>query len=179
MNMEPIDLQQPINAQRFTLRPIQKSDAGAFELHVGDERVARMTRNIPYPMPPGFAENFIARAQESNRLEDVWILDGTDSGMGEVLGCIGLERMDRDQCEIAYWVVPGLWGTGFATEAVRAIVEANPLRSKTIFASVFQDNPASARVLTNLGFAYVGDAEYHSIARKCQVGTWTYLRKME
>ena len=78
------------------------------------------------------------------------------------------------------WVVEGrLWGSGIATEAVKALIEANPFGSKTIFAAVFHDNPASARVLTNLGFVYIGDAEYHSVARGAQVPTWTYVRKME
>jgi len=42
---------------------------------------------------------------------------------------------------------------------------------------VFQDNPASARVLTNCGFEYIGDAEAFSVARNAKVPTWTYLRK--
>ena len=48
----------------------------------------------------------------------------------------------------------------------------------TMFASVFQDNPASAKVLTNCGFDYIGDAESYSVARGSQVPTWTYLRKL-
>ena len=33
------------------------------------------------------------------------------------------------------------------------------MKNDTMFATVFQDNPASARVLTNAGFVYLGDAE--------------------
>jgi RimJ/RimL family protein N-acetyltransferase len=47
-----------------------------------------------------------------------------------------------------------------------------------MFASVFQDNPASARVLTHCGFEYLGDAESYSVARESTVPTWTYLRKL-
>ena len=47
-----------------------------------------------------------------------------------------------------------------------------------MFASVFQDNPASARVLTNCGFEYLGDAESFSVARGATVPTWTYSRKL-
>lgn len=179
MKMETLTRQPTLQAKRFELRPPRYSDQGALELHAGDERVARMTRDIPHPLPPGAAENFIERALDETRTEDIWILDGSASGMGEVLGVIGLERMDRDQAEIGYWVVPGLWGTGIATEAVRTLLDANPLDCSTIFAAVFQDNPASARVLTNLGFSYIGDAEYHSIARGAQVPTWTYLKGLK
>ena len=47
----------------------------------------------------------------------------------------------------------------------------------TILAEVFQDNPRSARVLTNAGFEYIGDAEAFSVARNAKVQTWTYLKK--
>jgi RimJ/RimL family protein N-acetyltransferase len=73
--------------------------------------------------------------------------------------------MDRGQSEIGYWVAPAMWNTGFASEAVDALVSANPLENTTIFGSVFQDNPGSARVLTNAGFEYLGDAEAFSVAR--------------
>ena len=62
--------------------------------------------------------------------------------------------------------------------AVQALIDANPHADDTMFASVFQDNPASAKVLTNCGFDYIGDAESYSVARGSQVPTWTYLRKL-
>jgi hypothetical protein len=33
-------------------------------------------------------------------------------------------------------------------------------------------------VLTNNGFAYIGDAESFSVARNARVPTWTYIRKL-
>ena len=59
------------------------------------------------------------------------------------------------------------------------MVDANPHDARTYFATVFQDNPASARVLTNTGFQYIGDAEAFCVARNAKVATWTYLRKMD
>ena len=95
-----------------------------------------------------------------------------------MMGLISLERMDRDQSEVAYWVAPPYWNTGLASDAVQALVEANPMNNKTMFASVFQDNPASARVLTHCGFEYLGDAESFSVARDTTVQTWTYSKKL-
>jgi RimJ/RimL family protein N-acetyltransferase len=82
--------------------------------------------------------------------------------------------MDRRQSEIGYWVAPAFWNSGLASEAVRALIAANPHGASTIFAEVFQDNPGSARVLTNCGFDYLGDAEAYSVARGATVATWTY-----
>lgn len=180
MSLEMISHPQPvIEATRFVLRPVRCSDAGLLRLYAGDERVARFTRTIPHPLPPGAIEAFLTRAQEPQRKEDVWVMDGVADGLSEVLGVIALDRMERDQSEIGYWVAPALWNTGFASEAVKALIKANPQRYKTIFAEVFQDNPGSARVLTNAGFEYIGDAEAYSVARGSKVATWTYLRKLD
>lgn len=168
---------QGIGAGRFTLRPVRKSDAGLFHLYAGDRRVATATRSIPHPLPPGAAEAFVSRAMKDGD-EDVWVMDGTASGLPEVLGVISLKRMDRGQSEIGYWVAPAFWNGGIASDAVQALLAANPQNCRTIFASVFQDNPGSARVLTNAGFEYIGDAESFSVARGARVPTWTYLRKL-
>jgi RimJ/RimL family protein N-acetyltransferase len=75
-------------------------------------------------------------------------------------------------------VAPAFWNLGIASEAVQALVAANPQGNKTMFAEAFQDNPRSARVLTNAGFQYLGDAESFSVARNARVPTWTYIRKL-
>lgn len=178
MEMEKITVQPTVETDRFVLRPLRKSDMGLIELYGGDVRVARMTTSIPHPIPPGMIEAFVTRAMSDTRDEDVWAMDGTIADGSELMGVISLERMDRDQSEVSYWVAPPYWNTGLASDAVQALVEANPLRNKTMFASVFQDNPASARVLTHCGFEYLGDAESFSVARDTTVPTWTYLRKL-
>lgn len=179
MRIDTIINQPVIETERLILRPLRRSDAGLLEMFTADERVARMTRTIPHPLPPGATEAFIARALSDGRDEDLWIMDGSTVGLGEFLGLISLYRMDRDQSEINYWVVPAFWNTGLASEAVRAMIDANPHADKTMFASVFQDNPASARVLTNAGFVYLGDAEAYSVARNSTTPTWTYLRRLD
>lgn len=178
MEMEKIVTQPLIETERLVLRPLRKSDMGLIELYWSDPRVAHMTTAIPHPVPPGMSEAFVARAMEDTRVDDVWAMDGIKSGGAEVMGLISLERMDRNQSEVAYWVAPPFWNTGLASDAVQALVEANPMRNAAMFASVFQDNPASARVLTHCGFKYLGDAESFSIARNTTVPTWTYSRKL-
>lgn len=173
-----------IAAGRFVLRPVQKSDAGLFALYAGDRRVAEGTQRVPHPLPPGAAEAFVERAMSNKGDEDIWVMDGAASGLAEVLGVISLKRMDYSkriggQSEIGYWVAPAFWNTGLASDAVRALVGANPQQNCTIFAEVFQDNPGSARVLTNCGFEYLGDAESFSVARGALVPTWTYICKLD
>lgn len=176
--VEPVEVQPVIRADRLVLRPLRKSDAGLLALYSGDRRVAEGTRAIPHPLPPGATEAYITRALSPKRVEDVWALDGSEQGLAELLGVISLTRIDKDQSEVGYWVAPAFWNTGFASEAMSALLAANPHRSRTLFAEAFQDNPVSARVLTNAGFRYLGDAEAYSVARGGKVPTWTYLRPM-
>ena len=178
MKPEAIVDQPLVETDRFDLRPLRRSDQGLIALYGGDERVARMTTSIPHPVPPGMAEAFVARSLAGKRDEDVWAMDGSKSSGAEVMGLISLARMDRDQSEVSYWVAPIYWNTGLASDAVQALLEFNPLKNKTMFASVFQDNPASARVLTHCGFRYLGDAESFSVARNASVPTWTYSRNL-
>jgi len=177
MMHETITNQSTITAERFVLRPIKASDAGLISMYARDERLARATRSIPHPLPPGMVEAMISRSTAPGRKEDVWVMDGTASGHAEVLGIITLTRMDRQQSEVFYWGAPAFWNVGFATEAVRALLAANPHQAKQYFAEAFQDQAGSARVLTNCGFDYLGDAEAFSVARNAVVPTWTYMLK--
>ncbi|MCL6282116.1 GNAT family N-acetyltransferase [Ruegeria sp. 2012CJ41-6] len=178
MKFDTIINQPVIETDRFVLRPLRRSDMGLIEHFASDKRVASMTQSIPHPLPPGAVEDFVTRSMSEYRDEDVWAIDGTPEGGSELMGLIALERLDRNQSEIGYWVAPVFWNTGIASLAVEALVLANPLDNDTMFASVFQDNPASARVLTRCGFEYLGDAENFSVARDANVPTWTYSRKL-
>lgn len=172
-------LEGQIAAGRLVLRPARLSDTGLFALYAGDERVARGTQSIPHPLPPDAAEVFVARAMVHGVDEDIWVMDGAASGFAEVMGVIALKRMDRGQSEVGYWVAPSFWNMGFASEAVRGLVAANPQKNRTMFAEVFQDNERSAHVLTNAGFQYLGDAETFCVARDTRVPTWTYSLKLD
>lgn len=179
MKLETIEMQPTFAAGRFDLRPPRASDAGLMSHYVGDERVARNTSNFPHPLPPGTIEGYLARVTAPDRVETIWIIDGSRDGGSEVMGAIGMKKVDEGQCEIGYWVAHPFWNTGVVSEAVGALLAANPCKCRTVFASVFQDNPVSARVVTKHGFAYLGDAETFSVARNAKVPTWTYSRKMD
>lgn len=168
-----------IRTERLTLRPLRRSDAGLIAHYTGDRRVAEGTRTIPHPLPPGAAEAYVARLTGEGR-EDAaaWAIDGSEANLGELLGVVSLTSVTPGQCELEFWIGAGFWNTGFATEAVEALIRANPHRCTSFVAEVFQDNPGSARVLTNCGFDYLGDAENWSVARGARVPTWTYARRV-
>ena len=102
MDCKEIVNQPVIEKDRFMLRPIRESDLGLIKLYASDKRVALMTSSIPHPLPPGMIEAFVSRAMRENREEDIWVMDGLQVGGSEVMGVIGLERLERNQSEISY-----------------------------------------------------------------------------
>ena len=178
MNDMTTSPQMSMAGERVTLRPLKLEDAGLIELHTSDARVAQMTSNIPHPLPPGATDALIARARDPLREQDIWAIDISAHGGPDLIGLIALNRLDDAQSELTGWVVPAYWNKGAASDGVNAIIKANPLNNRTIFASVMHDNPISARVLTSAGFDYIGDAETFSVSRGAKAATWTYLRKL-
>ena len=173
---------QPVIAtERLQLRPLRRADIGLLQMYASDKRVAENTSSIPHPYPPGAAEAFVARAAD-DPVEQIWALDGSASGLGELVGTMSLKTMENTrtrQSEVGYWIAPALWNTGLASEALEGLLAANPQNLETVFAAVFQDNARSARVLTNAGFDYLGDAEVFCVSRGTTVPTWTYLKRMD
>jgi RimJ/RimL family protein N-acetyltransferase len=181
--MDTVAQQPTLQTRRFCLRPVRLSDLTRIEHYARDLRVASSTARIPHPLPPGLIAGFIERAMSPVREEDVWVMDGSGHSEGrqegdEVMGVISLVRLDRNQAEVGYWVAPPFWNTHVASDAVQSLVAGNPLGNDAMFASVFHDNPASAKVVINAGFAYLGDAETFCLARDAVVPTWTYSLKL-
>ena len=163
MTPRPASSLPTIQGERIDLRPVRRSDAGAITLHCSDRRVAWMTASIPHPYPPGAAEAWIESVTRPGTPASVWVIDGTRSGRPEVLGTIGIKPEDAS---VGYWIAPPAWGQGIATEALRALVAANPTGTPSFTACVFEDNPASMHVLRAAGFEEAaGGCEGYSLAR--------------
>lgn len=170
--------QAEFSSKRLTLRPIKASDAANVSRFGSDRRIAEMTPMIPFPISRESADGFIMAALAEDRSTDVWVIDGSPSGEMPFLGLMSLKYLDRKQSEVGYWVAPEYWSRGFASEALAALIETNPHANASVVASVFQDNPASARVLAANRFVHLGSAEAFCLARGKHVPTWTYLRTL-
>jgi RimJ/RimL family protein N-acetyltransferase len=181
--LQPVD----IATERLRLRRFRRSDAALIELYGSDRRVAWMTERIPHPYPPGLAAGFVARVAAGAPDEIGWAID-TEAGTGDEVenGLIGtiMLRLDTPadapgdapvSGRVGYWLAPAFWGTGYATEALDGVVGfARAAGFRELTARVFQDNPASVKVLLHAGFAYVDDGEVYSLAREAMVPTHNY-----
>lgn len=176
-----LTLQPELRTSRLVLRRLQPADAGLIGLYASDARVAKMTTTIPHPFPPGQAEAYVERLLARPGRETVWAIDSRAEQEASVehenglIGVIGLKVLGDGSAEITYWLAPAFWGTGYASEAVAALLgEAGRRGLPALVAQVFQDNVAAARVLSHAGFAYIGEGEAFSVARNAMVPTFRY-----
>jgi RimJ/RimL family protein N-acetyltransferase len=142
-----------IKREGFTLRPWDANDASSLIKHANNPRVAANLRDgFPHPYTPGDAQKWLDMVGKNK--EDVILAIEVQ---GEAAGGIGLHGMKdvyRYNCEIGYWLSEIHWGKGIATEAVGAMVKFAFEQTQwlRLFASIFENNFASMRVLEKNGF---------------------------
>ena len=155
--------------KRLTLRPGWPEDAPALSRAIGHESVVSNLSRVPWPYALGDAETFLARTHR--RDEAVFVILAHDGRATQLIGGIGIHGTDDGGHELGYWLTPGAWGRGYATEAGRAVVDIArySLGLASLRSAHFVDNPASGRVLTKLGFRATGRIEpRHSHARSSE-----------
>jgi RimJ/RimL family protein N-acetyltransferase len=117
---------------------------------------------------------------------------GAAAGAGRALGPYFLHRSEDDvvvgeigggfvgagTVEIGYAVVTSCWGRGYATEAVRQLIErsAGVPGIERIVAHAPLDRPASGRVLAKAGFTLIGEADDQHEGVTIRVQRWELRR---
>jgi RimJ/RimL family protein N-acetyltransferase len=150
--------------KRLTLRPGWPEDAAVLTDTIAHEAVAMRLARLPWPYAVGDAEAFLAvpRGAEDAR----FLILSHETRTPRMVGGIGLNPLGCGAYELGYWLTPGAWGRGYATEAGRVVIEMarHSLPACRIEASHHLDNPASRRVLTKLGFREVRREPHFSLA---------------
>ncbi|MCX7312839.1 MAG: GNAT family N-acetyltransferase [Alphaproteobacteria bacterium] len=145
-----------LETERLVLRAPRLGDAKTVAMLANDRRIAENTARIPHPYRAADAEDFIATANLGN--EAVFMIALRNGAKEQVIGACGFTQIDRHPPEIGYWLGIKHWGKGYATEAVRAVIDHTfaDLDCDAIHASARVTNPASRRVLEMCGFQWTG-----------------------
>jgi ribosomal-protein-alanine N-acetyltransferase len=140
------------------LRPFEPGDVHVVEREASRVEIARMMA-IPHPYPKGGAAAWIARTQPGRD----FAIELRESG--EVVGAITITaQKEHGRASLGYWCAVAHWGRGYATEAVRAVIDYGfrDLGLNRVWAQCYGDNPASRRVLEKVGMTYEGCLRQHS-----------------
>ena len=146
------DILPVLATARLVLRAPRRSDGNAIATLVNDRRIAANTARIPHPYAIEDAEQFIAAVNKREGEACFAIaLDGLPIGICSV-------DLREEGPELGYWLGVAYWGRGFATEAVRALIDHafGELEHDTLISGARVNNPASRRVLEKCGFQWTG-----------------------
>ncbi len=138
---------------------LSPAHAEAIQRLASDPDLATFTEIARLASAPG-VQDFIARQlerREEGTGHALVIMDG-----GEVRGLCGLQGIYRkDAPELEFWVGRPHWGRGYATFAVRMVLELafKNLELERVRATAPTANPACCRVLEKNGFHLASDPE--------------------
>jgi RimJ/RimL family protein N-acetyltransferase len=141
-----------LKTDRLVLRALCQRDVPVIVQLAGDRRVAENTARIPHPYTAADAEGLLASINQKGS-ETVFALELD----GALIGMSGLDPR-TDGAELGYWLGVPFWGCGYATEAVRAVIDYafSELGHELLQSGARVSNPASRRVLEKCGFQWTG-----------------------
>lgn len=145
-----------LETKRLNLRPFKISDAERLAKLLNNINVSYMCSSIPYPYTLQAAEAWLCM-REAEPHELTWAIENKEDG--QLIGGISISNENKGQAEeLGYWLSEELWGKGFMTEAAKQVIEYSfkTLKHQSIIAKVFDDNPASQRILEKLKFQMMG-----------------------
>jgi [ribosomal protein S5]-alanine N-acetyltransferase len=169
---------QTLHTQRLVLEPRVAAHADALYPLLADPRQREFHDDDPVSLE-ALRERF--RKGESRRSPDGreqwlnWVLVWRE-GDAQVIGFVQATVRQDGRAWVAYQVDTALWGRGFATEAVRAMIEhlASHHAVTQCMATVDRRNERSWRLLERLGFVRADAAR--AVAMSVQASDWLYLR---
>jgi ribosomal-protein-alanine N-acetyltransferase len=153
-----------ITTERLVLRPLAVTDAPDIQRLLASREIALNTLSIPHPYPEGGAEEWIARQTGKLEKDEGVVFAITRREDGALMGDVGLMiDFANERAEIGYWIGVPFWGSGYGTEAARAVIAHGfqTLGLNRIFGSIFTRNAASGRVLEKAGMKFEGIHRQH------------------
>ncbi len=156
-----------LRTERLFLRPAWLEDAPELTRAIGHEPVVRMLARAPWPYTEDDARAWMEAPRDP--LLPSLLVTLPDEG-GRIVGGCGLHR-GESETEAGYWIEPGSWGRGYATEALRGLLSlARAAGHRNVIGRHAADNPASGRVLRKAGFRPTGRSRpFRSLGRKADV----------
>lgn len=145
--------------ERLELRAFTQSDASVVAELCSAWEIAETTASIPHPYEQEMAEAWIQSHRASFKQGDSVAFAITRVHDARLVGAVDIHINKTNRMgEIGYWIGVPYWNRGYATEAVRAVIDYgfNYMGLNRIHARHMTKNPASGRVLQKVGMRFEG-----------------------
>lgn len=146
-----------IKTSRLYIRTVKLSDADRLFYYRSKPEISRFQSWKPAVVDE--AETFIKNnAAVGFNIPNTWKQLAICLHNDQMIGDIGLHFLPDEQMEIGYTLSSEYQGSGYATEAVTAVIHHifSTWKKHRIFASVDPDNRSSIQLLARLGFRKEG-----------------------
>jgi RimJ/RimL family protein N-acetyltransferase len=146
---------KPFTTERLAIRQLEMQDAPALARISDTPAISQWMSFMDGSFPLEKAQALIASQNDTTKyVFAVRLPDGT------LIGAMGMLDYPDGTIEVGYWLGVEYHGQGYASEALRAMLDqiaAHPdLAHRSIFAQCRSDNAASIKVLTKRGFYATG-----------------------
>lgn len=148
-----------LETDRLILRKMLVSDS--YDMYEYSQR-ADVTKYLTWQPHPGrgYTKNYLEYVSTRYESGDFFDWAVVEKASGRMIGTCGFTRFNlpSDSAEIGYVINPDFSGRGYATEAVRRVIDFgfNVLGLNRIEAKYMEGNKASHRVMEKVGMTYEG-----------------------
>lgn len=157
-------MEKIIETDRLYLRRFTIKDAGRVTYLCNDKDVIANLLMLPFPYKEVHAREWISYHNENFIKDKLYEYAVVLKSEDRIIGTVSLSNIKRNQHgELGYWFGKEYWGYGYASEAVKAIIEYafNVKGYHKVFAEHFIENPRSGKVMKNAGMEFEGIRKDH------------------
>ena len=129
------------------LRPVEDADLPIFLAHQDDPVAAAMAA-FPTRAPDAFYEHWATIRADPTNITRTIVAD--DKVVGDIVSWV-----DHGSRQVGYWIGRDHWGKGFATAALRLLLEE--IDDRPVLAHIAVGNIGSRRVVERCGFVEIGE----------------------
>lgn len=157
-------MERIIETDRLYLRRFTMKDSGRVTYLCNDKEVLENLLMLPYPYTEAHAKEWISYHNENFIKDRLYEFAVVLKEEDRIIGCISLSNISRNlHGEIGYWFGKEYWGEGYATEALKALIDyAFHVKGyHKVFAEHFLENPRSGKVMVKAGMEFEGIRKDH------------------
>ena len=148
-----------LESDRLLLRPVEMKDAADMYDYSRDPETSKYLLWEPHPNSSYTREHIqrLLRQYKSLQFFDWALVEKTSKKM---IGTTGFTRISglRETAEIGYVLSPAFHKKGLAPEAIKSVLAFafDTLKLKSVFCRIMEDNVPSRKVVSRLGFRFLG-----------------------